>query len=246
MKTSSSSPKCVHCLGPIKALFREYSKGNIRLELCKRCQKFADHYIENDTVVVFVDLVLLKQPVFRHLIHNRLMYDSWGLNTNVLKLALILILFEVYLKWFKLEKHYGRSDFMKTDTLYQQYIHILGLCVLESVIWHSAVRMAVWLFCDETPEESMTTSWYNKLSMSLIISSYGKLFLLLMAIWDYRELDYAWLLNVFVLLSNLEALAAFLNLGSLKTAGLLGLGVFARVCFGAFWLMNGVDALLLI
>ncbi|ORY41236.1 hypothetical protein BCR33DRAFT_342640 [Rhizoclosmatium globosum] len=239
--------KCIHCASSMKALYREYSKGNIRLELCKHCKQFADHYIENDTIVVFIDMVLMKKPVFRHLLHNRLQYNSLGINMNVSKLAVILILFEVYVKWFTLEKYHGKADFMATESIYKQYLYILSLCVFESTLWHIAIRTAVWLLHKQEPaEEAKSIVWYNKVSMSLIISSYGKLFLLLMAIWDYKELDYAWLLNVFVVMSNLEALSAFLNTKYIETGAILGVGVLVRVLFGSFWWLEGATSILLI
>lgn len=42
--------------------------------------------------------------------------------------------------------------------------------------------------------------------MALIISSFGKILLILMVIWDYDELEYPWLINIVVLTSNLEAI----------------------------------------
>ncbi|KAJ3070548.1 sterol homeostasis protein, partial [Podochytrium sp. JEL0797] len=72
--------RCIHCASPVKALYREYSKGNIRLEQCKHCKQFADHYIENDAIVVFIDMLLLKKNVFTHLVHNRLTYNELGMN----------------------------------------------------------------------------------------------------------------------------------------------------------------------
>ncbi|EPZ31959.1 hypothetical protein O9G_001969 [Rozella allomycis CSF55] len=48
---------------------------------------------------------------------------------------------------------------------------------------------------------------YNYISISLIISSFFKLIVLLMVIWDYNSLDYFALINVFVLTSNAEALS---------------------------------------
>ncbi|KAJ3403143.1 hypothetical protein HDV05_008043 [Chytridiales sp. JEL 0842] len=44
--------------------------------------------------------------------------------------------------------------------------------------------------------------------MALVLSSFGKLLLIAMVIWDYNELEYSWLVNLLVLTSNLEALSA--------------------------------------
>jgi len=82
---------------------------------------------------------------------------------------------------------------------------------------------------------------YNYISMALIISSFGKMLLILMVIWDYKELEYGWLISIVVLTSNVEALKVFLNVDYLPTLilVLLGMGlrlltqvVFLRVTIG--------------
>jgi len=37
-----------------------------------QCKKFADKYIEHDFVVLFIDIILIKPQVYRHLLYNRL------------------------------------------------------------------------------------------------------------------------------------------------------------------------------
>ena len=39
------------------------------------------------------------------------------------------------------------------------------------------------------------------------MSSFGKVFYLVMLIWDYKGFDYVWMVNLFVLSSNAEALS---------------------------------------
>ena len=41
---------------------------------------------------------------------------------------------------------------------------------------------------------------------SLVISSFPKLFYVLMVIWDYQELKYSWTVKMFVFASNIVAL----------------------------------------
>lgn len=48
---------------------------------------------------------------------------------------------------------------------------------------------------------------HNYVSMALIISSFGKMLLILMVIWDYKQLEYSWLVSIIVLASNTEALS---------------------------------------
>jgi len=59
---------------------------------------------------------------------------------------------------------------------------------------------------------------YNYVSMALILSSFGKLIIILMVIWDYNDMEYSWGVNVFVLTSNAEALSVFLDVAYWKAA----------------------------
>jgi hypothetical protein len=72
-------PICIHCRLPLPTLYTTYSRADdsslgkgVRLTLCPRCKRFADKYVEHDFVVLFIDLVLIKPEVYRHLLFNRL------------------------------------------------------------------------------------------------------------------------------------------------------------------------------
>ena len=74
-------PICIECRHPVKTLWREGGGDkagghNIRLTVCKNCGRFCDKYVEHDFVVLFIDLVLIKPQVYRHLLHNTLMKDE--------------------------------------------------------------------------------------------------------------------------------------------------------------------------
>ena len=63
-------PICIECRTPVHTLYTTYSKADdrtlgkgVRLTQCPRCKRFADKYVENDFVVVFIDLVLVKPQV---------------------------------------------------------------------------------------------------------------------------------------------------------------------------------------
>jgi hypothetical protein len=72
-------PICISCRTPVRTLYTTYSKADdralgkgVRLTQCPQCKKFADKYVEHDFVVLFIDLVLIKPEVYRHLLFNRL------------------------------------------------------------------------------------------------------------------------------------------------------------------------------
>jgi len=75
-------PICIHCRFPLSTLYTTYSRADdrslgkgVRLTQCPRCKRFADKYVEHDFVVLFIDLVLIKPQVYRHLLFNRLGAD---------------------------------------------------------------------------------------------------------------------------------------------------------------------------
>jgi len=46
------------------------------------CGQFADRYIELDSVVILIDMILHKPRVYRHLLFNRINYQDMGYNVR--------------------------------------------------------------------------------------------------------------------------------------------------------------------
>lgn len=78
----------------------------------------------------------------------------------------------------------------------------------------------------------------------LVISSFGKLLHTVMVIWDYRDMEFSYLINITVFTSNLEAIAgnqsytcrstdnvAIFNITYPKTALILGSAVLGKFAF---------------
>ncbi|KAM7204475.1 Arv1-like family domain containing protein [Naviculisporaceae sp. PSN 640] len=119
----SVMPICIECRHPVKTLWREGGSGsgrrsdnkstgghNIRLTVCKNCGRFCDKYVEHDFVVLFIDLVLIKPQVYRHLLHNTLMKDEDEFAPSIVRLGVLLLLFDVYLTWARIEKQSGPTS----------------------------------------------------------------------------------------------------------------------------------------
>lgn len=111
--TTSSKPLyiCIECSYPVSSLYTAYSSADdrqlgrgVRLTQCPRCKRFADKYVEHDFVVLFIDLVLIKPQVYRHLLFNRLGTKNDQLDPSVLRLGVLLLLFDVYLTWVRIER----------------------------------------------------------------------------------------------------------------------------------------------
>ncbi|OAA58040.1 Arv1 protein [Niveomyces insectorum RCEF 264] len=110
-------PICIECQHPVKTLWTEYSGAgdkssghNIRLTVCRNCGHFCDKYVEHDFVVIFIDLVLIKPQVYRHLLHNTLMREGDQFDPSIVRLGVLLLLFDVYLTWARIEKQSNPED----------------------------------------------------------------------------------------------------------------------------------------
>lgn len=74
-------PICINCTTPLPNLYTlttSKAGSTIRLTQCPACKRFADKYVEHDYVVLFIDLVLVKREVLRHLLFNRGLNEAGG------------------------------------------------------------------------------------------------------------------------------------------------------------------------
>lgn len=117
---------CIECGQPSESLFTVYSNGHIQLADCSHCKGVVDRYVEFDNVLLFIDLLLLKQEAYRHLVYNSLDHNlsqyveskrpengsllwlrskfhllkNWLIKYDKLnRVWLLLIAFEIYLTW---------------------------------------------------------------------------------------------------------------------------------------------------
>lgn len=67
-------PVCVECGVEVSSLYREYSRGSLRLAACHNCSNYVDKYVEYDNVHIVLDLGLQRIEAHRHLIYNRIPY----------------------------------------------------------------------------------------------------------------------------------------------------------------------------
>ncbi|KAK6828635.1 hypothetical protein PG987_011976 [Apiospora arundinis] len=84
-------PICIECRHPVKTLWTQYSGAgdpssghNIRLTVCKTAAASA--------------------TIYRHLLHNTLMREGDQFDPSIVRLGTLLLLFDVYLTWARIEK----------------------------------------------------------------------------------------------------------------------------------------------
>ncbi|KAL9587016.1 MAG: hypothetical protein Q9212_000544 [Teloschistes hypoglaucus] len=175
--------------------------GDVRLTQCPRCKRFADKYVEHDYVVLFIDLMLVKPQVYRHLLFNRLGRDDDELDPSITRLGVLLLLFNVYLTWSRIENlpHMTASSPIPHLPILLQYAFYLLLCAITTFAQHLSIRwlaQAVGLEARsgsdadagrEDVEDIPGRSTPNGISTALFVSSCMKLFPILMVVWRFED-----------------------------------------------------------
>ncbi|KAI1192660.1 Arv1-like family-domain-containing protein [Nemania serpens] len=262
-------PICIECRHPVRTLWTQYSgagdaSSNIRLTVCRNCGRFCDKYVEHDFVVLFIDLVLIKPQVYRHLLHNTLMRDRDKFDPSIIRLGTLLLLFDVYLTWARIEKQVvpasstssssaalnGGSNLgaLARQPIVFQYMFFLILCTFSTLAFHLSIR-----FLTSSPASPLSLSRLlppyprpNSVSTALLVSSSTKLFPILMVIWDYDVPAAARSLGWAVVANNVEALKILLDCGYGVALVLAAAGAVARWLVGRaiLWCvgLHGVDS----
>ncbi|KAF2973349.1 hypothetical protein GQX73_g21 [Xylaria multiplex] len=290
-------PICIECQHPVRNLWTQYSgagdaSSNIRLTVCRNCGRFCDKYVEHDFVVLFIDLVLIKPQVYRHLLYNTLMRDRdkfdvrpitppnqlsgldlrsirmnmsayMGSAPSIIRLGTLLLLFDVYLTWARIEKQAvpesstspgatsaGGSNLgaLAQRPIVLQYMFFLILCTFSTLAFHLSIR-----FLTSSPASPLsfldllpTYTRPNSVSTALLVSSSTKLFPILMVIWDYDVPAAARSLGWAVVANNVEALKILLDCGYGVAVFLAAAGAITRwlIGRGILWCvgLHGVDS----
>jgi len=219
-------PICITCSTPVKNLYTVYSKADdrslgkgVRLTQCPSCKRFADKYVEHDFVVLFIDLVLIKPQVYRHLLFNRLGRSDNKFDPSILRLGILLVLFDVYITWARIEKYgviNGGTDVssrLSEMPILTQYLFFLTMNILATVTQHGVIRALTRILlsrressqevgADKSPASASTYATAppatatghaspSAISTALLVSSCTKLFPILLVIWptEAREGD---------------------------------------------------------
>jgi lipid intermediate transporter len=254
-------PICITCSTPVKHLYTTYSKADdralgkgVRLTQCPNCKRFADKYVEHDFVVLFIDLVLIKPQVYRHLLFNRLGRADDKLDPSIFRLGTLLVLFDVYITWARIEKAnaseltqgsaqdgLGTSWALADAPILTQYLFFLTINIVATVAQHGIIRFLAGLFLRQSKAQvsRIATSGHHDtprtiipghaspsaISTALLVSSCTKLFPILLVIWPTAE-------------SNSDSSASSSSLG----------GAFASLSSYVGWvvLLNNIEALLIL
>ena len=178
-------------------------------------------------MVLFIDLVLIKpqvgestttglssnifDQVYRHLLYNRLGRTDNKLDPSILRLGILLVLFDVYITWARIERLNsspdndggGSTEWALADApIIMQYLFFLTMNILATLAQHASIRFLSRFLVDRfvkhpTKPEGEETDGdvdYEKaspsaISTALLVSSCTKLFPILLVIWPTANSD---------------------------------------------------------
>ncbi|XP_022144295.1 protein arv1 homolog [Momordica charantia] len=193
--------RCVQCGFGTNQLFVQYSPGNIRLMKCGNCESIADEYIECEAMIVLIDLILHKPQAYRHLLYNVLNRDRLSCQDLMWKFALSFLLLDAYrCMLLRLSDIQGNSSL--------SFSSIAGICrktlvdvSLGNVMFLCALLISSRVFL----RSSAGFHWHKDLIFAIIISSYFKIFLVSMTVWEFPS-TVIFIVDFFVLSSNAVAI----------------------------------------
>ena len=122
--------RCIHCLECCDNLYRRIGQKDIKLTICKRCNKPVDPYCERELFLVLLDLVLLRQYAYRHVMYN---YDIDSMD-----------LWKLFGVTSMLQAHLGmvaKEDRVDVDETFEAAHFFLQLSVVHGIAGSLAMLM---------------------------------------------------------------------------------------------------------
>ncbi|MCL7033137.1 hypothetical protein MKW94_027507 [Papaver nudicaule] len=191
--------KCIHCGCKIQLLFLQYSPGNIRLMKCGNCKVVADEYIECEIMILLIDLVMHKTKAYRHLLYNAPTLHLVDFKGILWKSAILYLLLDGY-RNFLLKEDWSLSlnSFSSSLICGKMLIDVLLVnFVFFCVLFLGVTRILLTASAEATS--------YIDISLAIFVSSYMRIFLIAMMVWDFPS-SVLYIIDMFVLSSNAVAL----------------------------------------
>ncbi|OVA12761.1 Arv1 protein [Macleaya cordata] len=184
--------RCIHCGCRIKMLFVQYSPGNIRLMKCENCKVISDEYIECEIMILLIDLILHKRKAYRHFLYNApslhpVAFQDFAFNRRLGSVA---------------ELFFFCLDMWKD----------VDGCPPRKLCFYLCSTSCNKNFADFAVSSHQTLLTivhkphrYKDLVLAIVVSSYFKIFLIAMMVWDFPS-SVLFIIDILVLSSNAVAL----------------------------------------
>ncbi|GJV88477.1 protein arv1 homolog isoform X1 [Tanacetum coccineum] len=168
---------------------------------CQSCGAVADEYIECEIMILLIDLILHKAKAYRHLFYN--MFDRQAINFEGLmwKLTFGFLLLDAFTSE-------GGWDL---DPSLTSLIWGCGKILLDTLVGNLLFISILLLGTRSLLSMSSEVSGFKNVWLAILASSYLKLFLVTMMVWEFPS-SVIFILDIFVLSSNTLALHVILPL----------------------------------
>jgi len=142
---------CITCGFPAPQVYKTYANGNlVKLLNCKSCGELIDKYVEYDSIIVIINLILLNPSAYRHVLLNHAFEGFW-------KLGVVSLFVEAYCFWcfqkgmeqFQLDQDQdnltttAKTDFYEIEIKF--YIALLRT-FLSTLFFQSMIFLSVFIF----------------------------------------------------------------------------------------------------
>lgn len=235
---------CVECGEPVPTAAhvvapRSASLTAIRLSRCDACGLIADKYVEYDTLLITLDMLLHRASVYRHLLCNT---QHTARRKTLLLYSLALLLCEPPLSWLSSAEHTPSALSPVQGPLHQsgaatamaaQLLLRFGATLLGFVAFCAAALLAGRALVSQ---QQRPLCHLRAIATSVLLSSVGKSFALLPAIWDYGSMRFvfAQATTLFVLACNGVALRVQLRCDARTSVLIVGIAVAVRAALEFF------------
>jgi len=178
---------CVHCGTPAPALYRHLSSSrtvaSIQAVSCKHCFKPVDPYTEREWLLVVIDMILMRQEAYRHVLYN--INEMRGISTRrLMQFLLAWTIFDAYLKW---EAHHiklvesGERDMRMLQN--PTFVVALGCTSLASFLVQWLCNL-VYMELIHSPAMELHPNYHNALYWALLLPSSFAAVMVLVTIWE--------------------------------------------------------------
>ncbi|GMY16042.1 protein arv1 homolog isoform X1 [Fagus crenata] len=192
--------RCVQCGFRIKTLFVQYSPGNIRLMKCENCKAVADEYIECEIMILLIDLILHKPKAYRHLLYNVLNHKIPHFEGFFWNSIFGYLLLDAYRSLVLQSCNEEWRLSVSFSSLVWSCRKLLTDVVLGNFLFLCTFVLATKMFLSR----SAGSPRYKDILLAILISSYFKIFLIAMMVWEFPS-SVIFIFDLFVLSSNTVA-----------------------------------------
>ncbi|GFT42005.1 protein ARV1 [Nephila pilipes] len=203
---------CVHCGATNQSLYKQFSSDIIKLTKCENCDNLVDEYVETEYSIIVIDMLLLRKEALRHVLFNSNLKVAW-------KLIVLYILCDAYEKMAS-QKHFGKKT-LKSDVFINELeLNFYFMCIksfLEYFIFATLVVVILYHSQVKSAQRFSSQNFFH----SIVLASYGKLFMLPVLVWSKDDEYCEILIILFIFLSQIQVIRVTTKLSGLVIAIIL-------------------------